>query len=180
MIQTHNDYLQTFTKFCQIFELGGGSVAEAMWWVGRLRRLWGGWSQSENNATLWFHLARFNFQDSWLDWESKMELSMAICQFFFWSDTCCYFFCKPNKVFYSRTLTLYHNTLCNIYLVLLSMGRLVIKTRGDILNTLGDDLIPKIIYFCQNMTNRIFSLIQSRKFYFTLIVLVPITKMGFN
>ena len=43
-------------------------VAEAMWWgvgcggyvVG------GGWSQSENNATLWLHLASWNLQDSQL------------------------------------------------------------------------------------------------------------------
>ena len=34
------------------------------------------------------------------------------------------------------------------------MGRLVLKTKGDILNTLGDDLILKIIYLCQNMANR--------------------------
>ena len=51
------------------------SVAEAMWWGvgcggyvvgGWLRRLCGGWSQSENNATLWLHLASWDLPDSQL------------------------------------------------------------------------------------------------------------------
>ena len=54
----------------------GGSVAQAMWWVGRLRRLCGNYS--DNNATSWLHLASWNLPDSQLSWESKMEPSVAI------------------------------------------------------------------------------------------------------
>ena len=42
----------------------GGSVAQAMWWVGRLRRLCGNYS--DNNATSWLHLASWNLPDSQL------------------------------------------------------------------------------------------------------------------
>ena len=41
--------------------------------------LWGGWVvPSENQATLWLHLASWNLPNSQLSWESKMELSVAI------------------------------------------------------------------------------------------------------
>ena len=38
----------------------------------------GGWSQSENNATLWLHLASWDLPDSQLSLESKMEPSVEI------------------------------------------------------------------------------------------------------
>ena len=39
----------------------------------------GGWVvPSENQATLWLHLASWNLPDSQLSWESKMEPSVAI------------------------------------------------------------------------------------------------------
>ena len=56
----------------------GGSVEEAILRVGQLRRLCGGWSKADNNATLWLHLTSWSLQISQLSLKSRMEPSVAI------------------------------------------------------------------------------------------------------
>ena len=43
-----------------------------------LRSSWGGWSEANDNAMLWLHLASWNLQDSQLGLESKIEPSVPI------------------------------------------------------------------------------------------------------
>ena len=54
-------------------------------WVGGWMDGWmDGWVFTGNNATSWLHLASWNLPDSQLNWESKMEPSVAITWIMIW------------------------------------------------------------------------------------------------